>query len=455
MTSFLLFVAWLAAAGAVPAAASSSLSVTVSGVARDVDIALQRWGDDGRRADVAHVRGRSASFRDLEKGTYAVVVRGEGPLAVAAAKVNLGSGEKRRTALDVRPETVAGRATFAGKPLAGATLSFSSVEWHWKAEVTTDADGRFSAQLWQGGRVLVTASGGALRSKFADNAELRGGRFDFVVPDRQVRGRITESASGRGVPNAVVFLRTARGTITSNPSTVTDAEGNFLFNAVAPGAQHLAVLATSYIIPDAVDFTTKEGDPPHQVDLVLDSGAPRALRIETYDGHPAAGAELDACVDGEIRALAYTDAQGKVTLPLPLRAEAKIYVIPRDGSFAVVGPRDPDRVTLPRPASSLRIVARTTDGAPLPQIELLMSFNGAVVPPVIARRIGVVQGMKLMTNGDGEAVLRNIPSGWYQFWPYRGDEEAQAILAASMQDAPISLNVKTGENAVAVDFQKR
>ena len=128
--------------------------------------------------------------------------------------------------------------------------------------------------------------------------------------------------------------------------------------------------------------------------------------------------------------------------------------MPREGAFAIVGPRDPDRVTLPRPSSSLRIVTRSTDGAPLPNVELLMSFNGTVVPPAVARRIGVLQGLRLTTNADGEALLRNIPPGWYQFWPYRGEEEAGAILAASALEAPIALNVKTGENTVAVDFQK-
>jgi hypothetical protein len=77
------------------------------------------------------------------------------------------------------------------------------------------------------------------------------------------------------------------------------------------------------------------------------------------------------------------------------------------------------------------------------------------VPPAVARRITIIQGLRLTTNADGEVVLHNIPPGWYQFWPYRGDEEAQAILAASPLEAPISLNVKVGENAVAVDFQKR
>src|SRR6185436_3874503 len=217
---------------------------------------------------------------------------------------------------------------------------FSNVALHWRAEVTTDAAGRFAAELWQPGNVLVTASGGALKVSFTDIVELRGGRFDFAVPDRQVRGRIVDAASGRGVPNALVFLRTAHDKVQTNPHTTTDANGAFLLNAVAPGQQHLTVLSPDYLIPDAVDFTTKDGDPPRVVDVALDTGAPRSLRVVSHDGRPAAGAELDAVAGGEIRAMTYTDAEGRATIPLPRGGEAKVYVVPREGAFAVVGPGD-------------------------------------------------------------------------------------------------------------------
>jgi Carboxypeptidase regulatory-like domain len=450
----LFLVAWLAAA--VPAAKTSTLVATIDGVQGDVAVTLQRLGDDGRRVDVAHRQAaKSVQFDDLESGTYVVSVRGGGPLAVAATKLNLGGGERRRVTMAIHPVPLDWSVSFAGRPLAGTKLAFTNLTTQWRAEATTDAAGRVAAELWQPGQVLVTASGGALKASFSDTVELRGGHFDFVVPDRQVRGRIVDASSGRGVPRALVFLRTSHGEMKSNPRTTTDADGAFLFNAVAPGAQHLTVLAADYLIPDAVDFTTKEGDPPRQVDVVLDTGAPRALRVVMHDGRPAAGAELDAAVGGEIRAITYTNPDGRANVPLPRGGEAKVFVVPREGAFAVVGARDADRVTLPPASSSLRIVARSTDGEPLPNVELLMAFNGAVVPPAVARRLATVQGLKLITNGDGEAVLRNIPPGWYQFWPYRGEEEVQAILASSLLDAPIALNVKTGENVVAVDFQKR
>jgi hypothetical protein len=438
---------------------ASSAVITIVREPGDVDVTLQRWDDSDGRIDVArrHVAADAAAvaFDDLEAGTYVLIVRGSGPFAVAAMKVNVGSGERRRATMTIHPEPVDWTASFAGKPLLRTTLAFTNTAFRWRAEVKTDDTGRFAGVLWQPGPALVSATGGALKAPYSESAELRGGHFDFVVPDRQVRGRVLDAASGRGVPGALVFLRTSHGDLKSNPRTTTDDNGAFLFNAVAPGEQHLTVLAGSYLIPSPVDFTTKEGDPPRQVDVALETGTPRALRVFTHDGRPAAGAELDAVVGGDIRAISGTDAEGRGAVPLPPEGEAKIYVVPREGAFAVVSARDPDRVQLPPPSSSLRIVTRSTDGAPLAQVELLMSFNGTVIPPAVARRIGKMQGLALMTGSDGEVVLRNIPPGWYQFWPYRGDDEAQAILMASPMEAPIALNVKSGENAVEVDFQKR
>jgi hypothetical protein len=449
----LAIVTWLAAAAAAPNPAS--LVVTLDGV-RSADVTLQRWDEHDHAAEVARSRAAGrAEFHGLAGGSYRVLARGEGPLAVAGVKLTLVSGERRRVTIAVHPATLDGRASFAGKPLAATKLSFTNVALHWRAEVVTDGAGHFTAELWQPGAAIVTASGGVLAASYSDTAELRGGRFDFAVPDRQVRGRIVDAASGRGVPQAAVSLRSSHGEIESNPRTLTDADGNFLFNAVAPGAQHLTVLAIDYVIPEPVDFTTKEGDPTHRVDVALDSGAPRALRVLLSDGRPAASVELDAVIDGAVRAVTYTDTAGRASVPLPRSGEAKIYVLPRDGSFAIVGARDAGRVVLPPPSSSLRIVTRSTDGAPLPGVELLMAFNGAVVPPAVAHRLDVLQGLSLMTNGEGEAVLQKVPAGWYQFWPYRGEDEAAAIMASSPVEAPIALNVKTGENAVMVEFQAR
>ena len=122
-------------------------------------------------------------------------------------------------------------------------------------------------------------------------------------------------------------------------------------------------------------------------------------------------------------------------------------------------PRNDDQrrlqVDLP-PASSLLIRAQRTDGTAMPPFSLLMRYDGELMPTEVAEQLTETQGVQLTTGPDGEAHLRNIPSGSYEFWPYRTDAEAESIVAAgSMYLAPIEVNVLTGENKIAVKFNSR
>ena len=85
----------------------------------------------------------------------------------------------------------------------------------------------------------------------------------------------------------------------------------------------------------------------------------------------------------------------------------------------------------------------------MPPFALLMRFNGELVPPAVADELPIL----LMTGPESEALLENIPSGSYEFWPYRTEDEAQSIVAsAAALLAPIQVNVRMGENKIAVKF---
>ena len=113
-------------------------------------------------------------------------------------------------------------------------------------------------------------------------------------------------------------------------------------------------------------------------------------------------------------------------------------------------------VYLPSSTSSLQILARTTDGKTMPPFSLLMRYDGELMPAEVAEQLTEVQGLRLAPGADGEAHLHNIPSGSYEFWPYRSASEAESIVAAgSAFVAPIQVNVQTGENKIAVKFARR
>jgi hypothetical protein len=85
-----------------------------------------------------------------------------------------------------------------------------------------------------------------------------------------------------------------------------------------------------------------------------------------------------------------------------------------------------------------------------------MRYNGELMPTEVAEVLAEVQGVRLGTGADSAAHLRNIPTGSYEFWPYRTAEEAESIVAAgSTFDAPIQVDVESGENRIAVKFASR
>jgi hypothetical protein len=79
-----------------------------------------------------------------------------------------------------------------------------------------------------------------------------------------------------------------------------------------------------------------------------------------------------------------------------------------------------------------------------------------VLPPAVAVELRRQQGSNLQTDAGGTTRLAHIPTGTYEFWPYRTPEEVEALLVSSIAvEAPITVNVVTGENKATVRFQSR
>jgi hypothetical protein len=114
------------------------------------------------------------------------------------------------------------------------------------------------------------------------------------------------------------------------------------------------------------------------------------------------------------------------------------------------------RVDLPHASSSLVMRARTTAGAEMPKFSLLTRYNGAVVPPEILEELTAVEGLRFATDAGSDVKLERIPAGSYEFWPYRTEEEAEAIVASGDGfAAPIRVHVREGKNTIAVKFAAR
>jgi len=436
------------------AAATASLQVHVTGGARPLELVLRRVDERGSTSDVASKRLASAStiFVGIERGSYILIASGSDPLARQAVRVRVDDAAPQRVNLHIAPRRVEGTVLWGRHPLADVTLNFRHDELGWTGSVISDAKGRFASELWQPGSYAVGVSRGALHNTYGLHATLRGGPVTLVVPAREIRGRVVDAATRRGIADAQVILRTQRETSAATIGQRTGADGSFLFDAVAAGPQRLTVMADDFLIPDPVELTIGENDAPAEITVPLDAGRARSLRVFDHRGAPVTGAEVIAASGNRVRATSQTGADGRVSVAVPAE-EVVLYVVAPGGGFAVLD-RQADRVDLPAPRSSLRLIARAAFGDPLPPISFIVSIDGRVIPPAVAQRMSRLQGFSLRTDERGEVNVANIPPGFYQFWPYDGEAERDMILAAPYE-APIAVNVKSGPNAIAVDFQPK
>ena len=317
--------------------------------------------------------------------------------------------------------------------------------------------------LWQRGKYRYTIQTPAMATPFASAIELDGPAPRFVVdiPDGRIRGLVRDQKTSAPIGGATVTLESHIGANEQQVRTKTDAGGRFDFTGIQDGTHIVRVFPSDHLESSPQTFTLDRKTRLHELDVQLDPG--RAVPIVVIDANddPVGKATVLAVADGKIRARTTTDEDGRATVAVPADDTATLFVVPSEGAFGVQRiARDQSggrvRVYLPPASSSLLIRARTTDGREMPPFSLLMRYNGELVPAAVAEELGETLGLRLATGNAGEALLRNIPAGSYEFWPYRTEDEAASIAAAAdVAAAPIVVNVRTGENKIAVKFAAR
>jgi hypothetical protein len=403
--------------------------------------------------------GKSAvSFHGLTEGLYVVLASGPRPLQRLSAKANLGSDGSTLRLVIPRSKTVL-RATLAGEPLAGAAIALTHDELRWRTDVETGDDGRYAGELWEPGVYSASVTRDGTSAPHRVDVWISPKPVTIDVPDRHVRGRVL--AGGKPLANAIVMLRSENNESILTVRTHSASDGRFEFFGVREGALTLTARAPSYLDSDAARFELR-GAAQHSIDVELRRGEPRAVRVVDRHDAPIAGAMLITSCDGHVKSTAVTNAVGVAEAALPGGASCAIFVLPKEGSIAIVPiaaepatASEPLLIRVPEGSSSLRLALKTDGGEAFQGLRLLMRIDGVVVPPEIARLLGS-RGFSLVTNDEGSLALQRIPTGTYEFWPYRTSAEGQMIYETATEfDAPISVNVLTGENNATVRFQAR
>lgn len=417
--------------------------------------------DDGK---TRWIRRRTISgsddvvIADLARGVYALLVEGSEPLQHVTAKAVVAAGDVRDIDVNLPARRTHLRVFRGDRPLASADLRFESVEGQWQGSIATDANGWIDAAVWDfHGQFKVTMPG--------DSSAMHVMRTQTLTPtatirlsDRTLKGVVVD-AHDKPIPGAVATLiNTSIGEGTGTFRARCDSHGRFAFDGVATGEQLVNVTAPGYLLRDSQKLTTDD------VKITLSQGYPRDLVIEQRDGAPVRGAEVLCVANGKARAKAFSGADGRVTIATPADAPSTVYVIPSDGSFAIRRFRapmdevssDPVTVRVAPPTSSLRVRTLTTEGATVPNVNLLLRYNGELIPIPIAHELERAGDLQFQTGADGEARFDHLPEGVYEIWPYADEEEMTALFdSIGAADAPVSVSTASGESDVTIRLSAR
>ncbi|HEX7136305.1 MAG TPA: carboxypeptidase-like regulatory domain-containing protein [Vicinamibacterales bacterium] len=390
---------------------------------------------------------------DLARGSYLLLVDGPEPLQHATAKAVVTEGDVRDVDIEL-PAHRSHLAVYRGeRPAVNAGVKIESTDGQWQSSVTTNGDGVIDAPIWDLHglfEVTVDAASGAVPVMRLQNLNPTA---TVRLPARTVKGVVADTR-GKPIQGAIVTL--VNSDIGEGKGTVrdrTDSQGRFAFEGVAPGDPLVSVAAPAYLFRDAERL--KRDD----VKLTLNEGYPRDVIIEQTDGTPIAGAEVLCVVNGKMRAKTISSAGGRATIATPAEGPSTIYVLPSDGSLGIHrfhAPLDevssaPATIRIAPPASSLRVRTLSTRGATIPDVNFLLRYNGELIPEPVAHELERTGDLQFRTGFNGEAHFGSIPTGLYEFWPYKGEEDLAALLdTVGLKEAPVVVNVTSGENDVTI-----
>jgi 5-hydroxyisourate hydrolase-like protein (transthyretin family) len=462
MNVLFLLLALLAPDTAPPGGA---IEATIRGTRQPLEVELLLRQEDESWQEVAHrslpAATRQVRFEGLASGVYQLRIRGSETSEQFAMKVGLGQGDERRPTIAIESRKLTGRITLGGANLGAGTLVLRHKELRWEAEIPVREDGTFHAPVWQYGMFAYSVRTPALPTPYTSQIELDGTPAAIDIPNGRITGVVRNAKSGTAMAGVMIALQSNVGSSEKHVRTTTNAQGRFDFVGMKFGRHKVRVSSPEYVEPVPVVFELKESAPSREMDVRLEPGRAVPLLVVGADGHPVQRATVYALTGAKICARATTDEDGRTAVAVPEREEAALFVIAPEGGFGVARvamDRNGERlrVDLPHPSSSLSMRARTKDGTAMPPFSLLMRYDGAIVPMEVLEELTAVQGLHFSTGTGSDVKLDGIPGGSYEFWPYRTEEEAEAIVAAGEGfAAPILVNVHEGKNTIAVKFAAR
>jgi hypothetical protein len=431
-----------------------------------VKLAVDVIRKDGRQFITVRsgsVEGDRWVAKDLEAGDYLVTIKGDGALQRISEPVTIVGAEMANLSLDIRPQAMSGSVK-RGSTAIPAVLSLKATAFGWTGSIQTDAGGAFAEDLWQPVRLGVTVASPALSAPYSFFHSLEGGEaWDIAVPASSVSGVVTDSASGKPIPQAQITLDSELSDGgTRSFGTDSDAEGRYAFDGLAAGTHRISPAAAGYApATQQLSFVLNDGDTAdRKIDLPMRATRRQKISVTGAGGAPLVRAIVIDANDPD-PLIQYTDIAGNAEINIDAQRGATVFVVPETGSFAVVSVAPSRavsdaavRIVVPPGTATLRISVRDDSGdEPVQNVNVLIRYNGQLLPPAASIALERLR-ISLKTDRSGQITIPSAPAGFYELWPYGSRAEATRIMQSSMAPAA-TLGVTLGEHLVRLKLNLR
>jgi hypothetical protein len=458
--------------GVIRLATGQSLTVQLQRTEPIEDLKLTLYYESPTKYEHTRLRTKTIApseeevrFDDLGPGKYHLVFEGKQPLEKLAVTTTIEEGKEAVQQVEIDPFQVEGAIFFGDEPLRDAKLEIGGPDHTWRRTVAVNAEGKFAGTMWQkDGRVIAFLSSPAFGSSELIEAPDLGDDpsiWEIRIARRMLLGRVVDADTKQPVakPNIhMVAEREDRGG-TLHTTVPVNAEGQFQILAHRPGTYHLQVSAPDYVA-SIIDVKISAADATRNLEIGLERGIVQVLEIVSPSGAPMSNALVLEGIQKNRNNPEFfwnADASGRLNLRGMPGEMRLLYVVPREGSFAVVrlqipyssNNAKPRQIIVPPAVGTLRVLTEDADGKPV-RAGILIRHNGEFLPGAIRSRVT----RNLILPRVGEILLPRFPAGTYEVWALSSEEDEVALIASNgALREPARVGLSAGEASVTV--QKR